>query len=136
MLDKIITQLTSLLVSHDLNTICRRDIKFKPDVTTQVLQVPGPSDSVRCICIIKELHRWYHQPGHVTLVQSTDMIKNKDQIAFLKLYKWGAPKLCQMCIQKKKNYLVEFTTIVTQHRYNLQTSEKIRSHCYNFKLVL
>lgn len=66
-LDKIITQMTSLLVSHSLNIINKLDIKLRSEVGSQVLQVLRPSNFVRCLCIIKRLHRWCHQPGRIGL---------------------------------------------------------------------
>lgn len=53
---KRIKQMTPPTWSRDLGTIYKPATKYEPDVVSLVLQVPGPSNFVRSLCVLKESH--------------------------------------------------------------------------------
>ena len=74
--------MTSWWWTCDLSTIFRPDRKWGLDFVSQGLYGVLTTNLVWYVTMTKESHPWHG--GHVTWIQFTDKIKNKDQIWYLK----------------------------------------------------
>ena len=78
--------MTSSWLSRDLATICWSYTKWEPDLVSQVLHAPLPSNFDRYVRVTKGFHQNRHRICQVTLALFSIQVQNEDQRWYLRFH--------------------------------------------------